>query len=260
MSRDNLKSLLDSMLDDSAVQLAAEEQMRREAAEQEERERQAAALAAKAKKEPEAPTFDDVDQLTGLTEPDLRAVLGKSAPDDLLVILATADDVLQRRMLRNLSAESVSWLRENLRYMERVTDAERDGARRKVLKAANQLLGAGEIALPEPESVGASEAPVSEEKELRELLTDLVRIAEQSGVDALRELAESAGEPLLRAGLALVLEGAEGDGLRASLKEQRAALEARYAQRLAWMEEALVAIAAHEPADELRARLSAAEK
>ena len=257
MSRDNLMSLLDSMLDDSAVQLAAEEQMRREAAEAEERERQAAALSRKAKTEPEAPTFDDIDQLTGLTEPDLRAVLGKSAPDDLLVILATADDVLQRRMLRNLSAESVSWLRENLQYMERVTDAERDGARRKILKAANQLLSAGEIGLPEPESIGAPEAPRSEEKELREVLSDLVRIAGQSGAEALRELADSAGEPLLSTGLSLVLEGVEGDALRAALKEQRVALEARYAQRLALMEEAIVAIATHEPADEFRARLFA---
>jgi hypothetical protein len=259
MSRDNLKSLLDSMLDDSAVQLAAEEQTRREAAEREERERHAAALAAKAKTEPEAPAFDDIEQLTGLTEPDLRAVLQRSAPDDLLVILATADDVLQRRMLRNLSAESVAWLRENLQYMERVTDAERDGARRKVLGVANRLLGAGEIAVPEPESVGAPEAPVPEEKDLRELLTDLVRIAEQSGPEALRELAESAGEPLLRGGLALILEGADGAALGASLEEQRAALEARYAQRLAWMEEAILAIAAHEPADAFRARFFASE-
>lgn len=252
-SKDNLTSLLDSMLDDSAVLVEADEVRAREEA-----ERQAQAAARRDQVEAvkvEVPTLDDVIQLTGLTDPDLRQIIGNAAPDDLLVVLATAADVLQRRILRNLSADSVEWVRANLAHIDAVTDHERDSARGKLLKIGNKLLAAGTISAPEPESIGNDEAPDPEKKELRELLFDLVLIAEQNGPSALREISESAGEPLLREGLHLVIEGTNGDELRGSLAEIRHSLEQRYAQRLKWMVEALVAIAQGESAAEFRGRV-----
>lgn len=255
MSRKNLEGLLGAMLDESETQ--------QQAAEVEEMERRAKAKAARDAREAQAEakearvaaSFDDIGELTGLSHEDLRRVLGAAAPDDLIVVLATAEDVLQRRILSNLGPESVAWVRENLAHMDRVTDAERDGARTKMLKCAKRLLEEGKITAPESESVGQAEAPRDEEKELRELLTDLVRIAEQAGPEALTELAQSAGEPLLRDGLALVVGGAKGAPLQEKLAAQRAALEARYAKRIAWMSEALVAISEGEEADAFRARL-----
>jgi len=254
MSRKNLTDLLDTMLDASADQQEAEEVRVRE-----ERERQRQEAIAREKKAVEAPpaaaTLDDVVQLTGLTEPDLREVLGKTAPDDLLVVLATADDGLQRRILRNLDKESVKWIRMNMEHMEHVNDHERDQARGKMLKAANALLADGTIGLPEPEAIGADEAPDSEKKALRALLVDLVQIAAQSGPQALSEVAESAGEPLLREGLSRVVAGTGSDALRAELGELRGELEARYAQRLKWMVEALVAISEKESAESFAKRV-----
>lgn len=253
MSKENLSGLLDAMLDESSTRMEAE------ATEVAERARAEAALrvkAVEAEAEPDAmPSFDDVVEFTGLTDPDLREILGRAAPDDLLVVLATGADALQRRIIRNLGAESVTWVRQNLEHMEHVTDAERDGACAKMLKVANALLSDGTIGLPEPASVGDDSAPDPEKKELRELLTDLVRIAEQSGASALTEIAESAGEPLLREGLSRVVGGAKGDALRASLADVRAELEVRYARRLEWMVEALVAVGDGESADDFSARV-----
>lgn len=245
MSRENLESLLDAMLDESEINRAAEAER--------EREMKAARAAQHAPPAPRA--LEDVEALTGLPEGDLRKVLAKAAPDDLLVLLATAGDVLQRRILGNLSAESVAWLRANLAHIDEVSNAEREGAHANVLKAANALLGAGEIGAPEAESVGADAAPNEGDKDLRELLTDLVRIAKQAGPAALTQLLSGTGEPLLVDGLALIGEGREGDALRSSLALRRAELEASYARRLAWIEEALVAIAAGEAADAFRARI-----
>jgi len=253
MSKDNLHSLLDSMLDDSAIVQAAHEV---EAKEEAERARQAERLRAKAKEEEvKIPTLDDIVQLTGLTDPDLRQILGASQPDDLLVVLASSPDALQRRILRNLGAESITWVRENLAHMERVTDAERDGARAKILRVANSLLRDGAIGLPEPEAIGQDEAPDPEKKELRELLCDLVQIAEQAGPDSLSELAHAAGEPLLREGLHLLTAGQRGDALRERLGATREELEHRYAQRLKWMVEALVAIGEGETTEAFRKRV-----
>ena len=240
MSRKNLEGLLDAMLEDSADDLAEQRALEAEARAAKERAAQVEALRERTKAKPEAPAFEDVAQLTGLTEPDLQKVLGKAAPDDLLVVLATAGDVLQRRILA---------------HMDEVRDAERDASNAKVVKVANALLREGEIGLPEPESEGAAEAPRAQEKALRDLLTDLVRIAEQAGSEALSEVAASAGEPLLREGLRLVGEGTSGDALRAELASVRSSLEARYAERLKMMEEAVVAIGAGEKADTFRARL-----
>lgn len=255
MSRKNLEGLLDEMLEESADDLAEARAREAEARAKKERAAQVEALRERTAAKPDEPAFDDVGQLTGLTEPDLQKVLAAAAPDDILVVLATAGDLLQRRILGNLGEESVHWLRENLAHMDEVRDAERDAANAKVVKVANRLLLAGEIGLPEPESQDAAEAPRAQEKELRDLLTDLVRIAEQAGAAALGEVAESAGEPLLREGLRLVSEGKKGDALRAELGEARTSLAARYADRLRLMEEAVVAIAAGEPADTFRKRL-----
>jgi len=255
MSGKSLTDLMDAMLEESATAQEAAEVQRHE---ENERARQEAALRAKAADQAEdeaPPSLDDVVQLTGLTEADLREVLGAAAPDDLLVVLATADDALQRRILRNLTEESVKWMRANLEHMDQITDHERDQARGKVLKKANALLAEGTIGLPEPESIGTDEAPDPEKKELRELLVDLVRIGEQSGPSALRQIADSAGEPLLREGIHKVVDGADSDTLRAELSELRAELEKRYAQRLKWMVEALVAIGEGETADSFSKRV-----
>ena len=116
-SRDDLSSLLDAMLDDSATRVAADEVRDREEKERAERQKQAAALRARAEAASAEPTFMEVDTLTGLTDGDLSKVLAKAPPDDLLVLLATAGNVLQRRILSNLSSDSVKWLRENLAHI-----------------------------------------------------------------------------------------------------------------------------------------------
>lgn len=255
MSRENLENLLDAMLEESATTMEADATREREERERKERETQASVLRARAKEEPAAPVFDQIPALTGLTDGDLRKVLAKAPPDELIVVLATSDDALQRRILGNLGPESVAWVRENLAHIERVTNAEREGAHKKVLKAANALLAAGEIALPEPESSGSDAAPNAIDEDLRDLLSDLVRIASQAGPEALTEVLASAGEPLLEEGLALVARGASGGELRSALATRKAALQADYARRLGWMEDAIFAIAEGEPAEHFRKRL-----
>jgi hypothetical protein len=256
MSRENLESLLDSMLEESSTRMEADVAREREEQAKREREAQAAALRARAAEAPEAPTFHEIATLTGLTDGDLRKVLAKAPPDDILVVLATGTDAIQRRVLANLSESSVAWMRANLAHMEQVSNAERESAQRKVLKAANELLKAGEITVPEPESVGATEGPDAEDQDLRALLVDLVRIASQAGPEALAEVLASAGEPLLSEGLAWVHDGAKGEGLRKQAASRRKELEADYAKRLRWMEEALVAIAEGEGADAFRQRIA----
>ncbi len=254
MSRDNLENLLDSMLEESATRMEADETRAREGAAEAERSKQAQALRARAADSGQA-TFHEVVTLTGLPDEHLREVLSKAAPDDLLIILATAADPLQRRILGNLSADSVKWLRDNLAYIESVSNAEREAAEKKVLKVANALLESGDIGLPEPESVGKDAAPDASDKDLRNLLTNLVRIAGQAGPEALSEVLESAGEPLLRDGLALIVEGKKGDALEEALRARRSELEADHARRLGWMHDALIAIAEGGSAEDFRAKL-----
>lgn len=255
MSGDDTSSLLDDMLDESAVHRAAEEVEEIEAREAAKKRRAAEAAMQTAKATRTAAQLASVEELTGLTEPDLRKVLAKAAPDHLLVLVAAGDDTLRRRILGNLSEESVVWIRQNLEHMGSVNDAERDDAHARVLKVANKLLVEGEIGVPEAESVGAAEAPKAPEKALREVLTDLVSIGHAGGLEALAELAKSAGEPLLKEGLARVAKGAKGDALRADLAGVKSELEKRYAARLSWMEEALVAIGEGESPEAFRARL-----
>ncbi|MCC6876654.1 MAG: hypothetical protein IT378_20290, partial [Sandaracinaceae bacterium] len=217
MSRDNLSGLLDAMLDDSTAEMREREQADQQEKLREEQERQASLLRAKLEEKPEAPLFEDVETLTGLTDEDLRAVLGKAVPDNLLIVLATSSDALQRRILANLDPTSVKWMRDNLTYVEEVTGAERRAAHGGLLKVANKLLAAGTIGLPEPDAVGTGEAPDAEDKALKEMLLELARIAKQSGPVSLSETVAKRGEPMLALGLALVVSGERGPELRASL-------------------------------------------
>lgn len=254
MSRENLESLLDAMLDDSATAMEVAATQEREERERRAREEQASVLRARAKEEPEAPVFDAVAALGGLADGELRKVLAKAAPDDLLIVLATSGDDVQRRILANLSEESVRWVRENLAHIERVTNAEREGAEKKVLKVANALLRAGEIALPAPSAEGG-EAPSAGAGELGALLTDLVRIAAQAGPEALAQVLGDAGEPLLEHGLSLLARGTRGSELASALAARKAELVAEHAERLRWMEEAVLAIAEGEPAEHFEKRV-----
>lgn len=244
MSRENLESLLDAMLEESAAAMEA-------AAAREREEREPKVRRAPAQNEAPAPKIDDVAQLASLADGDLRKVIAKSPPDDLLVVLATSGDALQRRVLANLSPESVKWMRDNLAHIDRVTNAERESAHAKVRKAANALLAAGEIALPAPEeAAGAAEAG-----DLRALLVDLVRLAARSGPEAVHEALGSVGEPLLEEGLALVARGTAGGELARALAARKADLLAEHAARLGWIEEAVLAIAEGEPAERFAERL-----
>ena len=123
-----------------------------------------------------------------------------------------------------------------------------------MLKATNTLLATGAIAVPEPASIGTDEAPDAETSQLRALLCDLVRIADQSGADALRELAEQSGEAMLSEGLRQVIAGAKGEALRDTLETLGGELEARYHERLGQMIEAMAAIAAHETPESFEER------
>lgn len=248
MSSEKLSSLLDEMLDDSAIEQAAREVEEREAREAKKQDPPPEAAA-------KAPALEDVMQLTGLAEADLRKVLGAAAPDDLLVVLAAGDEALQRRILRNLGPESVQWVRENLAHMGEVNEHEAGASRAKVLKVANQLLADGKITMPVQAPVGQDEAPQATEARVQDLIRDLVRIAQQAGPEALTELAQSSEEPMLERGLAFVVDGERGDALRTSLDGLRADLEKRYAQRLAWMAEALVSISEGEDAEAFAARV-----
>lgn len=250
MSRENLESLLDAMLEDGAMMMEA--QAAREA---EERARAQREREAQVEKPAAAPVLESVELLGGLPDGDLRKVLAKAPPDDLLVLLATSKDALQRRILGNLSADSVKWLRENLAHIESVNNAEREAAHKKVLKAANALLAAGEIELPEARDATDSADGDASDKDMRDALTDLVRIAGEAGPEALTEVAAALGEPLLVEGLGRILAGEHGDALRSALAAHRARLEAEYARRLRWMEDALAAIASGESAEQFRARL-----
>ncbi len=250
MSRENLESLLDSMLEESATAMEAAVTREREEKERREREEKASVLRARAKEAPAA-VFDDVAALGGLADGELRKVLAKAAPDDLIVVLATSEDEVQRRILANLSADSVSWVRENLAHIDRVTNAERESAHRGVLKVANALLAAGEIELPAPKSPEAEDGG----DPLRALLTDLVRLGASAGPAALRDALASAGEPLLERGLELVTHGVSGSELVKALAEQKAALAAEHARRLSLMEEAVLAIAEGEPAERFEKRV-----
>lgn len=249
MSRENLESLLDSMLEESATAMEAAVTREREEKERREREEKASVLRARAKEAPAA-VFDDVAALGGLADGELRKVLAKAAPDDLIVVLATSEDEVQRRILANLSADSVSWVRENLAHIDRVTNAERESAHRGVLKVANALLAAGEIELPAPKSEAEDGGDP-----LRALLTDLVRLGATAGPAALRDALASAGEPLLERGLELVTHGVSGSELVKALAEQKAALAAEHARRLSLMEEAVLAIAEGEPAERFEKRV-----
>lgn len=252
MSRESLSNLLDAMLEESEIRLAAAEEREREERARRELQR---ANEPNEKSAEEIAELQSVAMLARLREADLRKVLAKAAPDDLLVVLATADESLQRRILGSLTADSVKWLRANLEHIDVVTNAEREAAERKVLKVANALLRAGEIGAPEPEPAGEGDDAGAGDEAFRELLIDLVRLAGQTGPEALNEVVASAGEPLLEYGLPLAMEGRAGSAVRAALAAKRAELERAYARRLAWMEEALVAIADGETAESLRARL-----
>lgn len=245
MSYEDLKSLLDEMLVDSVLDLAAQAERERE---QRKRAGGGADAADPDHPEPnvEVKELAGIDALAELGDRDLRAVLANVAPDDVLVILATAAEPLQNQILQNLTTESVAWLRANLEHMDEVTNAERRSAETRILAVANALVRKGTIGRADSEPEASARAD-----DLNELLVDLVRLAEQKGPEALTELIQE--QPLLVAGLALLEE--DETELRRVLAQKRAELEADYAKRLLLFEEAIVAISRKESAESFRARV-----
>ena len=126
MSGGNLGDLMDLMLEDSEQAMAKAEARLQEARQQARVEREAAARRAAEAEKPKKVefAFESVEALTGLSDPEIQKVLNKVSPDDILVLLASSSELLQTRLLGNLSKDSVKWLRENLPFMDDIRDSE----------------------------------------------------------------------------------------------------------------------------------------
>ncbi|MCC7537716.1 MAG: hypothetical protein IT379_15950 [Deltaproteobacteria bacterium] len=250
MSTQDLRSLLDDML--------SEVDERRDASTRGER----AAAAAIEEEPPPAPkpsddgAFSDVEELRALDDVSFCKVLAACPRDDLLTVLSGASRGLQRKILTNMSSESVAWLQKNLEYFDEPTRALLAAGQRKMLSVANKLAAAGTIALRAAgESGDAASELLSEEIEsLGGAIAELLTLVQRKGVAGLSEVVSGA-DPFLDHGLKLVVSGTDEAELARALDGKRARLLADYTRRLAVIREGVMALARAESPDSFRKRL-----
>ena len=258
----DLQNLMDDMLSDAGASIRAEEEAQEqkkraalaEARAEREREAREAAehAAAEAAAEQAIPKIEGPEGLLDLSSADLQKVLDKLNPNDLLIVLAKGSDALQRRLLANLSKDSVQWLRQNLEYLgdpADLTEALAQDSRRAAVTLTNKMLRAGVIDLvsaSDGEEGGAGDAASSEGgaegNPLLTVLTELVAVAHKAGPSALAEVVDDPGDPLLAVGLAAIGEGTSDENLAAALQSAKATLEATYRARLNLVETAVMAM------------------
>ena len=184
MSRQDLKSLLDEMLTDATTQQQKEVREARPV-------RPADRDTTPAPEPPSPSGFTDVEQFRLVHDAEVRKVLAAAARDDVLTMLSGASDGLRRKILTNLSRESVQWLQQNLEYFDEPTRALLAAGRKGVLDVANKLLREGKIALPAPEpkdEAGAPKQPRMDDdlERLGSIFTELLGLAQRADLHRLR--------------------------------------------------------------------------
>jgi hypothetical protein len=188
----------------------------------------------------------DVEQVLELTDPDLRTLLAKLAPGDLLCVVAEGSEALRSRILGQLTAESVSWVRQNLEVWDPATERLKSSARQAVIGRARELAASGQIALPgSAEGAGedADRVAAASRDELASALAELVELAHDKGREALSAIVEEAFHPLLGHGLRCLLAGQDLAAIEKALDERVRALEAAYRAELEIVRQAVLAIA-----------------
>ncbi len=246
---DNSKGLLDMMLEESARTAASEGADTRPIAASSEPE-----------EEPEAAWPNDVEQLMELNGGDLRTWLAAVAPNDLLCVVAEGSEAFKTRMLGQLDGDSVKWLKGNIELWDPATEALKASSRNKVLVVARGLIAEGKIALPESaERVGKDQDDVNDEARaaLATTLVQLVAVAHEAGIDALAEVADEAGHPMLEFGLKCLVEGQRRDPLEDALEERKSTLEASYRAELELIRQTILAMARGDDPKTFLSRLEA---
>lgn len=250
MSTEQLRSLLDEMLSEVDERREAGTRAERAAPPPDEEPPPVAVPA------DDGSAFSDVEELRALDDVSFCKVLAACPRDHLLTVLSGASKGLQRKILTNLSSDSVTWLQKNLEYFDEPTRALLSSGRAKLLDVANRLAEGGAIALPgSPESQGSPSRLPDELEAVGAALVELLALVEKNGVDGLSEVVSAGGDPLLEHGLKLVAAGADEAEIVRAIDSRRAAAIAAFTRRLALIREGVLALSRKESPESFRKRL-----
>ncbi|HRF62071.1 MAG TPA: flagellar motor switch protein FliG [Candidatus Competibacter sp.] len=87
------------------------------------------------------------DNLIGLSDRDVQALLREVASDKLLVALRGADEAVRQKIMGNMSKRAAELLRDDLEAMPPVKLSDVEAAQKEIMATAKRLAEAGEITL-----------------------------------------------------------------------------------------------------------------
>ena len=247
---DQMKGLLDMMLDESQRTASKQEKaVPRQAEPEPEREERAASW----------PT--DVEQLLDLGDRELRAWLGAVAPNDLLCVIAEGSETFRARVMGQLDEDSVAWMKGNLELWDPATSALKKAGRDAVLRVARRLLAEGKISSPETaERAGRDQddAGLDARRELAGTLVQLVEVAHTAGLEALSSVVEDAQHPMIGFGMKCLLQDRlRGRALEEALAKRMGALESAYRAELELIRQTVLALGRGDDAESFLRKLQA---
>lgn len=188
---------------------------------------------------------EDVEQLLELSDGEMRVWMNAVAPNDMLCVAAEGSQTLRNRIMGQLDADSLSWMRGNLELWDPATEALKSSSREAVLKVARTLLLEGRLTLPtssEREGLDQDQAGDQSQGELGAALVQLVDLARENGREALAAVLGDVQHPMLHFGLSCLVEGKEGASLERSLSDRLKALSDVYLSELELIRQAMLAI------------------
>jgi hypothetical protein len=173
----------------------------------------------------------------------------------LLTVLSGASDGLRRKILGNLSTESVRWLQQNLQYFDEPTRALLSSARNKLLGVANKLLREGAVSLPGQEGDATARTMSEDIEKLGATILALLERLQRDGRNALASVVRAGGDPILEAAIAAIVAGGDENAVTSAMEAAEGIARAAFERRIAVAREGVKALWSGEEADRFRKRL-----
>lgn len=215
----------------------------------------------------------DLEGLLGISDGEMRKLLQRVAPDDLVAACIRVSKALRSKILNNLDSKSAKWLQQNIEAMGEITNNLWDSARQKIAKAVHELrlsgtggeikdkksnetenATRGEVRVKQSE-MRAKPSEKGDESELAGTFVDLLQVVGERGPQALQAVVSEVEEPLLRFGLQLILDETEPGRLEVALERAQAELEAKYHHQLSLIRQGVLAIRRGDSPEEFRQRV-----
>ena len=164
-----------------------------------------------------------IDDLTKMTDPEIRSLLYKVNARDMAIVLKGTSRELRERVYANASEYMEAFIKEEMAFSVNADQKDIDAERDRIIKIAQELVE-GEQRQPGEEYLslmsklenqlqGVSFSDLSFE-DITEVFFTIAEIAKRNGILALEKAAEFPTEDLFRQALRLVVDGHEPEAIQ----------------------------------------------